>query len=117
MLDIFSDREGGLETTRHPVNCREESFLDKEDFLKESERVYDVYNICLRCVSLCESFPTLFDTIDESETFELDGVDKNDFQKIVDECYMSVRSMLSNKMLLCPTLSLGSRFSSFNVKR
>jgi len=89
MSDIFSDREGGLEApTRHPVNWKEESFLDKEDFLKESERVYDVCHTCRRCVSLCESFPTLFDLIDESDTFELDGVDNNDFQKVVDECYM-----------------------------
>lgn len=89
MSDIFTDREGGLEApTRHPVNWKEESFLDKEDFLKESERVYDVCHTCRRCVSLCESFPTLFDLIDESDTFELDGVDNNDFQKVVDECYM-----------------------------
>ena len=33
-------------------------------------------------------FSNLIDLIDESETFELDGVDKNDFQKVVDECYM-----------------------------
>ena len=89
MSDIFSDKEGGLEApTRHPVNWKEDSFWDKEEFLKESERVYDVCHTCRRCVSLCESFPTLFDLIDESETFELDGVDKNDFQKVVDECYM-----------------------------
>ena len=81
MSDIFSDKEGGLEApTRHPVNWKEDSFWDKEDFLKESERVYDVCHTCRRCVSLCESFPTLFDLIDESETFELDSVDKNDFQ-------------------------------------
>ena len=89
MSDIFSEKEGGLEApTRHPVDWKDPSFMDKEEFLKESERVYDVCHTCRRCVSLCESFPTLFDLIDESETFELDGVDKNDFQKVVDECYM-----------------------------
>jgi Fe-S oxidoreductase len=89
MSDIFSEKEGGLEApTRHPVKWKEDAFLDKEAFLEESERVYDVCHTCRRCVSLCESFPTLFDLIDESDTFELDGVDKNDFQKVVDECYM-----------------------------
>jgi Fe-S oxidoreductase len=89
MSDLFSDKEGGLEApTRNPVKWKEESFLDKEKFLEESERVYDVCHTCRRCISLCESFPTLFDLIDESETFELDGVNKEDFQKVVDECFM-----------------------------
>ena len=69
MSDIFSEKEGGLEApTRHPVDWKDPSFMDKEEFLKESERVYDVCHTCRRCVSLCESFPTLFDLIDESET-------------------------------------------------
>lgn len=89
MSDIFSDKEGGLEApTRSPVKWKEESFLNKEEFLEESERIYDVCHTCRRCVSLCESFPTLFDLIDESETFELDSVDNKNFQKVVDECYM-----------------------------
>ncbi len=33
-------------------------------------------------------FPTLFDLVDESETFEVDGVDKADYKKVVDQCYM-----------------------------
>ena len=45
MSDIFSDKEGGLEApTRHPVNWKEDSFWDKEDFLKESEK-------SIRCLS------------------------------------------------------------------
>jgi Fe-S oxidoreductase len=43
---------------------------------------------CRRCVSLCDSFPTLFDLIDESETLEVDGVAFDDYDKVVDQCYM-----------------------------
>ena len=39
-------------------------------------------------MSLCNSFPTLFDLIDESETFEVDGVSYNDFDSVVDHCYL-----------------------------
>jgi Fe-S oxidoreductase len=39
-------------------------------------------------VSLCQSFPTLFDLVDESSTGELDGVDKRDYWKVVDQCYL-----------------------------
>jgi Fe-S oxidoreductase len=54
----------------------------------ELERVYDICHGCRRCVSLCASFPTLFDLVDESETMEVDGVDKKDYMKVVDQCYL-----------------------------
>ena len=52
------------------------------------ERVFDICHGCRRCVSLCQSFPTLFDLVDESETLEVDGVDKQDYWKVVDHCYL-----------------------------
>ena len=82
-------REGSLEApTRHPLDWKSESFWNKASLNDELERVYDVCHGCRRCVSLCDSFPTLFDLIDESETFEVDGVAKEDYTKVVDQCYM-----------------------------
>ncbi|MEP5765263.1 MAG: heterodisulfide reductase-related iron-sulfur binding cluster [Halieaceae bacterium] len=82
-------REGSLEApTRHPVEWKTEKFWDKDDLNQELERVYDICHGCRRCVSLCDSFPTLFDLVDESETMEVDGVDKADFIKVVDQCYL-----------------------------
>lgn len=82
-------REGSLEApTRHPLAWKEDEFWDKEALNAELERVYDVCHGCRRCVSLCDSFPTLFDLIDESETFEVDGVAKEDYVKVVDQCYL-----------------------------
>jgi Fe-S oxidoreductase len=37
---------------------------------------------------LCGSFPTLFDLVDESKTQEVNGVDKKDYWKVVDQCYL-----------------------------
>lgn len=86
---MSAQREGSLEApTRHPVDWQSEKFWDKEDLFEELERVYDVCHGCRRCVSLCDSFPTLFDLIDESETFEVDGVAKEDYYDVVDQCYM-----------------------------
>ena len=71
----MSVREGSLEApTRHPVDWKSESFWDPDDLNQELERVYDICHGCRRCVSLCQSFPTLFDLVDESETMEVDGV-------------------------------------------
>ena len=82
-------REGSLEApTRHPLNWKTAEFYSEEPLLEELERVFDICHGCRRCVSLCDAFPTLFDLVDESETFEVDGVDKKDYWKVVDECYL-----------------------------
>ncbi|GAA5187650.1 (Fe-S)-binding protein [Ferrimonas gelatinilytica] len=85
----MSRKEGSLEApVRHPIRWRDEKFYDKAVLEQELERVFDICHGCRRCVSLCQSFPTLFDLVDESDTMEVDGVDKRDFKKVVDHCYL-----------------------------
>ena len=82
-------REGNLDApTRHPIHWREAEYHDPVALERELERVFDICHGCRRCVSLCNAFPTLFDLIDEGKTGELDGVDKADFAKVVDQCYL-----------------------------
>jgi Fe-S oxidoreductase len=82
-------REGSLEApTRHAIDWQDPKFYDKADLFTELERVFDICHGCRRCVSLCHSFPTLFDLVDESETMEVDGVAKDDYWKVVDHCYL-----------------------------
>ena len=82
-------REGGLEApTRHPIDWQKPDFWDEELLTKELERVFDICHGCRRCFSLCNSFPTLFDAIDNSPTLELDGVDKKVYWDVVDHCYL-----------------------------
>lgn len=89
MSDSPVTKEGSLEApTRHPIDWQSESFWDEDELNKELERVYDICHGCRRCVSLCNAFPTLFDLVDESETMEVDGVAKEDYSKVVDQCYL-----------------------------
>jgi Fe-S oxidoreductase len=82
-------REGNLDApTRHPIDWKNPDYYNEEKLMAEMERVFDLCHGCRRCVSLCESFPTLFDLVDESETMEIDGVEKKDFWHVVDHCYM-----------------------------
>jgi Fe-S oxidoreductase len=82
-------REGNLAApTRHPVDWRSSAFYDRDAFLKEAERIFDICHGCRRCVSLCNAFPTLFDLVDASSTMEVDGVAKDDYWKVVDQCYL-----------------------------
>jgi glycerol-3-phosphate dehydrogenase subunit C len=82
-------REGSLEApTRHALDWKNPKFYDEADLNKELERVYDICHGCRRCVSLCGSFPALFDLIDEGPTGELDGVPKEKYKAVVDQCYL-----------------------------
>lgn len=82
-------REGSLQApTRHPLDWRNPAFYDEHALEKELERVFDICHGCRRCVSLCQSFPTLFDLVDESPTMEVDGIQKKDYWKVVDHCYL-----------------------------
>lgn len=82
-------REGNLQApTRHPLDWKNAEFYDESALFQEMERVFDLCHGCRRCVSLCQSFPTLFDLVDESDTMEVDGVDKSDYWKVVDHCYL-----------------------------
>jgi glycerol-3-phosphate dehydrogenase subunit C len=82
-------REGSLQApSRHPLDWRSAEFNDPAALEKELERVFDICHGCRRCFSLCNSFPTLFDAIDASESLELDSVDKRVYWDVVDHCYL-----------------------------
>ena len=84
-----NQREGSLDApTRHPINWKDESFWSEDSLFQELERVYDICHGCRRCFSLCNTFPTLFDAIDECETMELNGVAKEVYWDVVDQCYL-----------------------------
>ena len=82
-------REGNLDApTRHPLDWEKPDFYHQESLFDEMERVFDICHGCRRCVSLCGSFPTLFDLVDASATMEVDGVAREDYWKVVDQCYL-----------------------------
>ena len=82
-------REGSLEApTRHPIDWRSDDFYDDAQLFEELERVFDICHGCRRCFNLCNSFPTLFDAVDESESMELDTVPKEVYWDVVDHCYL-----------------------------
>jgi len=85
----MSAREGSLEApTRHPIDWKSKEFYDEGSCFTEMERVFDICHGCRRCVSLCNSFPRLFDLIDEGPTGEMDGVPKEKYWEVVDQCYL-----------------------------
>ncbi len=82
-------REGSLEApTRHPLDWKNPEFHDETKALDEMQRVFDICHGCRRCLSLCNAFPTLFDLVDETPDGEVEGVDRKDYWKVVDQCYL-----------------------------
>jgi glycerol-3-phosphate dehydrogenase subunit C len=85
----MTTREGSLEApTRHPVEWKSPEYLDEPRIVAEMERIFDICHGCRRCVSLCNTFPKLFDYVDASESMEVDGVPKEKFWDVVDQCYL-----------------------------
>jgi glycerol-3-phosphate dehydrogenase subunit C len=82
-------REGNLEApTRHPIDWQAPAYYDEAAAFAEMERVFDICHGCRRCVSLCQSFPNLFDLVDATDDGEVHGVAKVDYWKVVDQCYL-----------------------------
>ena len=80
-------REGSLDApVRHPIPWRDEEFYDEEAFEKEFRRVADICHSCRRCFNLCDSFPTLFDRIDESKNEAVEDLTAKDIKDTVDGC-------------------------------
>jgi Fe-S oxidoreductase len=85
----MSVREGNLEPPkRHPIDWKNPEYYNEGSLLAELERVFDICHGCRRCISLCNAFPRLFDLVDESATGEVDGIPKEKYWDVVDQCYL-----------------------------
>src|SRR5438045_9251916 len=82
-------RQGSLEApTRHALAWKTHDSWDQAKAEGELGRIFEICHGCRRCVNLCTTFPTLFDLVDNSKTMEIDGVAKEDYWKVVDQCYL-----------------------------
>ena len=73
---------------RHPIDWLNPDYYDQEALHEEMLRVFDVCHGCRQCLNLCNSFPNLFDLIDDTEGMEVDEVATEDYKKVVDDCYL-----------------------------
>ncbi|HEX4847928.1 MAG TPA: heterodisulfide reductase-related iron-sulfur binding cluster [Novosphingobium sp.] len=79
--------EGSLEApTRHPIPWQDESWYDEAALEAELRRVYDICHGCRRCFNLCDSFPILFDAIDEAPNEEVEDLTPVQLAQVVDAC-------------------------------
>ena len=80
-------KEGSTEAPiRHPVDFNHPDFLDPKKLDDEMRRVFDICHGCRRCFNLCDSFPKLFDMIDESKNEDVESLSSDQFNPVVDSC-------------------------------
>ena len=83
----MNNKEGSTQApTRHPVDFNHSDFLDQKKLDKEMRRVFDICHGCRRCFNLCDSFPKLFDMIDESKNENVESLKSEQFAPVVDAC-------------------------------
>lgn len=79
--------EGSLEApVRHAIPWQDAAWYDEAALEAELRRVYDICHGCRRCFNLCDSFPILFDAIDESANEEVDDLTLGQLKAVVDAC-------------------------------
>jgi glycerol-3-phosphate dehydrogenase subunit C len=79
--------EGSLEAPkRHPIPWQDEAWYDEAALETELRRVYDICHGCRRCFNLCDSFPILFDAVDESPNEEVGDLSPVQLKAVVDAC-------------------------------
>jgi len=80
-------KEGSTEAPiRHPIDFEHPDFLNPEKLDTEMRRVFDICHGCRRCFNLCDSFPKLFDMIDESKDEDVESLSSEQFTPVVDAC-------------------------------
>ena len=83
----MQNKEGSTQApTRHPIDFNHQDFLDSKKLDDEMRRVFEVCHGCRRCFNLCDSFPQLFDLIDNSKDENLQSISSNKFAPVVDSC-------------------------------
>jgi glycerol-3-phosphate dehydrogenase subunit C len=80
-------REGSLDAPfRREIAWRDDDYYDLEKVHAEMRRVFDICHGCRRCFNLCDTFPRLFDAIDESPTGEIDSIGPKEFAHAAEAC-------------------------------
>jgi glycerol-3-phosphate dehydrogenase subunit C len=80
-------REGSLDAPfRRPILWRDDDYYDLDMVHAELQRQFDVCHTCRRCFNLCDSFPRMFDAIDEGPTGEVDGIGPKEHAHVAEAC-------------------------------
>ena len=72
-----------MTTTYDPTHPK---YFDEGDMRAELERVYDLCHGCRLCLSLCPSFPTMFNLIDAKDG-DVPALTAAEQDQVVDDCY------------------------------
>ena len=84
---LIMSKEGSIDAPiRHPIDFEHPDFLDPKKLDDEMRRTFDICHGCRRCFNLCDSFPKLFDMIDESENEDVESLKSEQFEPVVDAC-------------------------------
>lgn len=77
---------GDKVSARHVIDWQNSGFFDAEKLDQEMRRVFEVCHGCRACNRLCDSFPRLFELIDNSPDETLEPVPSSAFKKVADAC-------------------------------
>ena len=84
---MVTKKEGSLSApTRNKIEWSKDDYIDEVSLDAEMRREFEVCHGCRRCFNLCDSFPKLFNMIDESKNEDVESLSSNQFKPVVDAC-------------------------------
>ena len=65
----------------------DEKYWDERALAKETERIFEICHGCRMCFKYCDSFPTLFDLIDERHDGDVGKITAKETGTVMDACF------------------------------
>lgn len=73
---------------RGALQWKHPDFADLHHCHEHMQTVFELCASCRQCLSLCNTFPSLFDLVDESESGEVSDIPKSEYLKLADQCHL-----------------------------
>ena len=76
-----------LPTDGLSYNPQEQKYWDEKAIKKEVNRAFEICHGCRMCFKYCDSFPILFDKIDNTYNGNVKSLNKRDVFEVMDSCF------------------------------
>ena len=65
----------------------DDKYWDEDALQQEITRAFEICHGCRMCFKYCDSFPSLFDFIDERHDGDVTKLSKGETEHVMDECF------------------------------
>ena len=95
IAEWFANLDEGKTKNGKPKQSLESVNFDLMD--QELRRAFEICSGCRKCFDKCETFPKLFELIDDNKASDITGIESSEFKPVVNSC-----TLCDNCFTSCP---------------